>query len=82
MNASTLLVQIIEILVGGISSIGTAIGEGLSGIATSVFLTGTGDSQTLSVFGVLVLIFAGISLALGLARLVINWIQGLGGGNI
>lgn len=58
-----------------------SLGGGLSKLVTSLFLTGTGETQTLSVFGQVVIIFAGISLALGLARWVVNFITSLGARN-
>lgn len=70
--------EIISILTGGLVEVGQAMGEGISAMATSVFLTGTGDTQTLSVFGTLVVIFAGISLALALTRWVINFVASFG----
>lgn len=75
----TILSEIIQILVGGITGIAQGVGSGLSTLATSIFLTGTGDSQTLSTFGTLVVVFAGIGLAIGLCRLVVRWISTLGG---
>lgn len=73
-----ILQQIIEILVGGISGVATGIGGGLSTLAQSIFLAGTGDAQTLSTFGVLIVVFAGISLAIGLCRWVVNFVSSLG----
>lgn len=82
MTGVQIMQAIIEILVGGISGVATGIGQGLSTLAQSVFLqtTGTGDSATtsLSVFGVLVVVFAGISLAIGLSRWVVNFVASLG----
>lgn len=78
MKATALLTQIIEILVGGISGVATGIGGGLSTLATSIFLSGTGETQTLSTFGALIIIFAGISLALSLCRWVVNFVTSLG----
>lgn len=75
----TILSEIIQILVGGITGIAQGVGSGLSTLATSIFLTGTGDSQSLSTFGTLVVVFAGIGLAIGLCRLVVRWISTLGG---
>lgn len=75
----TILSEIIQILVGGINGIAQGVGSGLSTLATSIFLTGTGESQTLSTFGTLVVVFAGIGLAIGLCRLVVRWISTLGG---
>lgn len=73
--------EIVALLVGALVGIGEGIGEGLSSMATSVFLTTTGDTQALSVFGSLVVIFAGISLAFGLTRWVVNFISSLGARN-
>lgn len=82
MAGTAILSSIIEILVGGITGIAQGIGAGLSTLATSIFLTGEGASQTLSVFGVLVCVFAGIGLAIGLSRLVVRWISSLGGSRV
>lgn len=73
--------QIIEILVGGLIGIGEGIGAALSAMATSIFLTGTGETQALSVFGSLIIIFAGISLGLSLTRWVLNFLTSLGSRN-
>lgn len=85
MSGVQIMQAIIEILVGGISGVATGIGQGLSTLAQSVFLqtTGEGASATtsLSVFGVLVVVFAGISLAIGLSRWVVNFIASLGARN-
>lgn len=82
MSGVQIMQAIIEILVGGISGVATGIGQGLSTLAQSVFLqtSGSGDSATtsLSVFGVLVVVFAGISLAIGLSRWVVNFVASLG----
>lgn len=77
-----ILTQIIEILVGGITGIAEGIGAGLSTLAQAIFLTGDGDAQTLSTFGILIVVFAGISLAIGLSRLVVRWLSTLGGSRV
>lgn len=82
MTGQAILTSIIEILVGGITGIAEGIGAGLSTLATSIFLQGEGETQTLSTFGVLVVVFAGISLAIGLSRLVVRWISSLGGSRV
>lgn len=81
MSGVQIMQAIIEILVGGISGIATGIGSGLSTLAQSIFLAGEGDSQTLSTFGVLIIVFAGISLAVGLSRWVVNFVSSLGARN-
>lgn len=74
-----ILKQIIEILVGGITGIASGIGSGLTTLAQSIFLGS--DPGTLTVFGGLVVVFAGISLAIGLCRWVVDWITSLGSRN-
>ena len=76
---TAILKQIIDILIAGITGIAGGIGSGLTTLAQSIFL-GT-EACTLSVFGGLVIVFAGISLALGLCRWVVNWITSLGSRN-
>lgn len=82
MNGLSILNEVVSLLVGGITGIAEGIGEGLSTLATSIFLTGEGDTQTMSVFGVLVCVFGGIALAIGLSRLVVRWISTLGGSQV
>lgn len=79
MEGTAILTSIIEILVGGITGIAQGIGEGLSTLVTSIFLTAQGG---LSVFGTLVVVFAGISLAIGLCRLIVRWLSTLGGSRV
>lgn len=73
-----ILTQIIELLTGGLTAIAGAIGEGLSEMVSKIFLTGTGETQSLSVFGSVIVIFAGVSLAIGLSRWVTNFVASLG----
>lgn len=78
---TSILSQIIELLVGGITGVASGVGEGLSTLAKSIFLNVGETSTTLSVFGTLIVIFAGISLALGLCRWVVNFVTSLGARN-
>lgn len=77
-----ILTEIISLLTSGITGIATGIGSGLSTLVQEIFLTGTGETQTLSVFGAVIVIFAGISLAIGLSRLCVKWISSLGGSRL
>lgn len=82
-KALLLMSDIIKILVGAIKEFATGIGEGLSSLVKSIFLV-SGDgatSTTLSIFGIVILIFAGVSLAVGLSRWVVNFITSLGSRN-
>ena len=78
---STILGEIIDILVGGLTSMGQGIGSGLNTMVTSLFITTTGDVNHLSTFGGVVAIFGGIALAVGLTTLVTKFIMSLGGRN-
>lgn len=86
MTGIQMLQAIIEILVGGITGIAQGIGSGLTTLASSIFLTTTGTggeaTTTLSTFAVLTIVFAGISLAIGLSRLVVRWVSSLGGSRV
>lgn len=82
MSTTNLLSEIISILVGGISGIATGVGQGLSTLANSIFLQTVGEGASavtsLSPFGYLIVAFAGISLAMGLCRWVVNFVTSLG----
>lgn len=84
-KALLLMSDIIKILVGAIKEFATGIGEGLSSLVQSIFLVTTGEAAsattTLSVFGIVILIFAGVSLAVGLSRWVVNFVTSLGSRN-
>lgn len=73
-----ILTEIISLLTGGITGVASGIGQGLSTLASAVFLDTTGDNPVLSVFGGLVIVFAGISLALTLCRWIVNFVTSLG----
>lgn len=75
---SGILTEIISLLTGGIAGVATAVGGGLSTLASSIFMDTTGDTPVLSVFGSLVIIFAGVALALALCRWVVNFVTSLG----
>lgn len=76
-----LLQQIIQILVAGITGIAQGVGAGLTELAKAIFVTVSGETTTLSIFGGLVVVFAGVSLAIGLCRWVVNWVTSLGARN-
>ena len=78
MAATAIVTQIITILVSGITGVAEGVGAGLSTLATSIFLTGTGADTSISAFGVIVVSFAAISLALGLCRWTVNLITSFG----
>lgn len=85
MTGIEIMQAVIQILVGGITEMAKGIGGGLSTLAQSIFLTTSGSDgnevTTLSTFGVLIVVFAGISLAVGLSRWVVNFVASLGARN-
>lgn len=78
---SNILSQIVTLLVGGITGVAEGIGGGLSTLATSIFMVEGTSGNELSVMGSLIVIFAGISLAIGLSRWVLNFCTSLGARN-
>lgn len=78
MTGVAILEEIITILVGGITGIAEGIGAGLSTLATAIFLSGEGEATTISVFGTLIVVFAGVALAINLSKFVVNWLSGFG----
>lgn len=75
---SAVVTEIITTLTSGIAGIATGIGTGLSTLVKSIFLDATGETTKLSMFGGLIVVFAGVSLAIGLSRWVVNWVTSLG----
>lgn len=81
MAGTAIVSAIIEILLAGLTSMGTGIGQALSGMVTAIMFNGTGETQTLSVFAVVLFVFGGISLAFSLTRWVLNFVTSIGNRN-
>lgn len=85
MQGTAVVTAIVQILVSGITGIATGIGTGLTSLVQAIFFTttGTGESTTttLSMFGIMIVAFAGISLAIGLSRWVLQFLTSLGARN-
>lgn len=73
---STVLTEIVNLLTSGITSMASGIGAGLQELVEAIFLNEGGTG--LSVFGGVIIVFAGIGLAIGLCRWVTNWVRSLG----
>lgn len=78
---SSVLTEIIQLLTGGIQGLATAVGSGLQSLVTSIFIDTSGQTQQLSVFGGVIVIFAGVSLAIGLCTLIFHWLTSMGARN-
>ena len=79
MTGIEIVQEIVSILTAGIAGLAQGIGSGVNTFATALAFTGTGQDQALSIFMILVVVFAGLALAVGLTRLIFNWLQNLGG---
>lgn len=77
---TTILQEIIALLVAGITGLASGIGAGLTELVQAIFLKmgENGTVEGLSTFGGLIVVFAGISLAVGLSKWVVNWVTSLG----
>lgn len=79
---SAVLSEIISLLTDGIVEYAGAFGTGLGSAAESIFLTtGEGGAVGLSTFGGLIVVFAALSLAIGVTKLIFNWVTSLGASN-
>lgn len=81
MTGVALVEEIVSILVSGITGLSTGLGAGLSALASGIFFSTTGDTTGLSVLGICIIAFAGISLAIGLSRWVLNFFTSMGARN-
>lgn len=75
------LTEFVGLLVGGITALATGVAEGVSTMATALFLATDPTTHAvtgLSAFGGIAGIFAGISLAVGITTRVFIWVQSLG----
>ena len=78
---TAILQEIVQLLVSGITQFATGFGSGLGALVSNIFIDFTGDTQTLSTMGGLIVVFAGISLTIGLSRWVLNFVTSLGARN-
>ena len=75
---TSILSEIVQLLTGGITGVAGGIGAGVSTLVSDIFIDSTGDTDKLSVFGGVIVVFAGVSLAIGLCRWVMNFLTSLG----
>lgn len=77
---ATVLTEFINILVGGVTTMATGLAGGIVAMAKALFLevSEQGAVTGLSIFGGIVAIFAGISLAVGITTRVYLWVTSLG----
>lgn len=78
MQGTAVVTEIVEILTSGLVNFGAGIGEGISALVQNIFFVTTEGATTMSVFGILICVFAAISLTIGLSKLLFNWLTSLG----
>lgn len=76
---AAVLTELVNIMVGAVTTLGTGVAQGVVAICTALFIDNSGTSMALSIFGGIVAVFAGISLAIGVSKLVYHFIASLGG---
>ena len=70
------MTDIVSLLVGGITGLAAGLGSGVSALVGDIFLNA--GHTGLSVFGYMVVIFAGVALAIALSRWIMNFLTSLG----
>lgn len=73
---TSVLNEIISLLVGGLTKVAEGIGSGLSSLVENIFLNS--EKTGLSTYGGVIIIFAGVSLAIGLCTKIVTWVTSLG----
>lgn len=75
-----IVTEIVQGLTSGISQMATGIGSGIASLVQNVFLkVGDGGAiEGLSTTGIVVVAFAGVSLAVGLSKFIVKWAMSLG----
>lgn len=74
------LTEIIEIMVSGITTLGTGVGQGMNNYITSAFINQAteGGALTLTVLGGCCALFGGIALATGLTEKIFYFFTSFG----
>ena len=81
MSGITIVTELIGILTAGLVSMGQGIGQGIMSMINALFFTTVEGVTSLSVFAVLIAVFAAITLAFALCRWVLNFITSWGNRN-
>lgn len=80
-----ILTEILTLMTGGLTQIGGAIGTGLTSMVKGIFIeevtSGGNTTYKLSLFGAVIAIFAGVSLAFSLCRWALNFVTSFGNRN-
>ena len=76
---ANIVTEFVQILTSGITEMAKGLGSGVNAYISDLFLkTGENGVEGLSVFGGVVAVFGGITLAITITTLIFNWLKGLG----
>lgn len=75
---TTVLSDIVEILMSSLAEVGSGIASALTSTMTGFFTEKVGEVTQLSTAGGIIIVFVALSLALSLSYLAINYIFSLG----
>lgn len=79
---TALLQEIVTLLVSGLNQFAVGFGQGVVSLVSAIMLDTTeAGSPKLNVTGGIIVIFAGVSLCIGLSRWVMNLVSSLGARN-
>lgn len=73
-----ILTEILTLMVSGITTLGTGIGEGMNSFVGSAFIETAGEVMKLTLMGGLVAIFAGVSLSTNLSERIFHFFCSFG----
>ena len=78
MTPEQIVQQIVSIFTSGFTGLGAGIGAGISSTTSALAFTGTGETQALSIFFIMVCVFAAIAICIGLTTRIFTWLSTLG----
>lgn len=75
MSIANIITAVTDALLGALTSFVTAIPGAIKSAFEALFFDGTGSSQTVSAFASVLLIFGGITLAMGITKWVTHLVR-------
>ena len=78
MSGTAIVQEIVNILVAGLTGLGTGIGQGVSNFIQSLAFVTNDGTTSMSPYFILVIVFAAVALAVGLTTKIFNWLESLG----
>lgn len=73
-----MVTTLIDTIVSVVTGLVSGLGEGISDLFTAIFMTGTGETATISNLGIFVLAVLGIGIAMSIFRWTLSLIRNRG----